>query len=155
MNASARSLPGSTFRRFRPWLFAGTALLAAAITPGQITAPAYNWQLPVFTNEGYRSMIARGTQAQALGNHRFEVIDLNLTMFSGDAAARVENVILSPDAVFDPEAKTAHGEKTVRFIGEGVEATGVRWVYFHAEKKISLDGAVRVTFNAELKDLLK
>jgi hypothetical protein len=67
----------------------------------------------------------------------------------------VENIILSPLAVFLPEAKMAHGEKGVRFIGDGVEASGVHWVYLHESKKISLDGSVSVTFNAELQNLLK
>jgi hypothetical protein len=36
-----------------------------------------------------------------------------------------------------------------------VEATGTRWMYWQTEKKISLDGNVKVVFQAELKDLLK
>jgi hypothetical protein len=135
-------------------LVATIALLLAG-AHAQITAPAYNWSLPVFSSEGYRTMIARGSQAQVTSAGQFDVLNLNLTMFSGDTAARVENVILSPAATFLPEAKVARGDQSVRFIGQGVEATGVHWVYHHAEKKISLNGTVRVTFNAELKDLLQ
>ncbi len=132
------------------------ALLAAPVAGfAQITAPAYNWKLPVFTDEGYYTMLARGSRAQMVSDSQFEIEDLNLTMFSGDAAARVENVILSPSATFLPGAKTARGEKSVRFIGDGVEASGTRWIYFHDLKKISLDGSVTVIFQAELKSLLQ
>lgn len=121
----------------------------------EITAPALNWVLPVFTKEGYHSMTARGSEARITGDHQFEVTDLNLTLFSGDATNRVENIILSPAATFLSQTRVAHGEKLVRFIGDDIEASGTRWVYLHDQKKISLDGAVRVTFRAELKNLLK
>ena len=64
-------------------------------------------------------------------------------------------MILSPAATFLPEAKLAHGEHSVRFIRDEVEAAGTRWTYDHAHQKISLDGDVRVTFHAELTALLK
>jgi hypothetical protein len=121
----------------------------------QITAPAKNWALPLYSDEGFHTMTARGSEARATGNRQFKVVDLNLTFFSGDATNRVETVILSPAATFLPDVKEAHGEKSVRFIRDDIEASGTRWVYLHDKKKISLDGDVRVTFHAELKDLLK
>jgi hypothetical protein len=131
-------------------------VVSAAIAPAvEINAPARNWVLPVFTKEGYRSMTARGSEARVLPNRQFQVVDLNLTLFSGDPAATVETVILSPEATFVPDAKTAHGEKNVRFIRDEVEASGIRWTYRENNRKISLDGDVHVTFHAEIKDLLK
>ena len=100
-------------------------------------------------------MTARGSEARATGPRQFEVVDLNLTLFSGDAAARVDTVLLSPAATFDAEAKTAQGQKSVRFIRDDVEASGTRWMYWHEQKKISLDGNVRVTLRAELPALLQ
>lgn len=142
--------------RRRAWLacLLGASLLATK-AGAQITAPAYNWALPVFSNEGFRSMIARGSQAQMSAPGQFDVVDLNLTLYGSDPKDPVDSIILSPAATFLPDTKIARGDKLVRFIGRGVDATGVRWTYSHAEKKISLDGAVQVTFNAELKDLLK
>ncbi|HWA86419.1 MAG TPA: hypothetical protein VG710_09370 [Opitutus sp.] len=133
----------------------GIAATAAVAATAQVTAPAHNWVLPLFSPEGYRSMIARGSEARALDQHQFEVTDLNLTLFTGDATARVDTVILSPAATFLPDQKEAHGENSVRVIRDDVEAFGTRWTYWHDQKKISLDGNVRVTFQAELKDLLK
>jgi hypothetical protein len=130
-------------------------LLAPAAFAADFAAPAKNWVLPLFTKEGFRSMTARGTEARVSGERQFEVTDLNLTLFSGDPAMTVETIILSPSATFLPDQKKAHGEKKVRFIRDDVEATGVRWIYWQDDKKISLDGSVRVTFHAELKDLLR
>lgn len=129
--------------------------LPAAAVAAPIDAPAYNWALPLFTKEGFRTTLAHGAKASATGPDRYEVADLNLTFFSGDAATRVETVILSPAATFQPDAQLAHGENSVRFIRDEVEASGTRWTYDHARKRISLDGDVRVTFTAELSALLK
>jgi hypothetical protein len=130
-------------------------LVATTALATDFNAPAKNWIFPVFSKEGYRTMTARGTEARVSAEHQFDVVDLNLTLFSGDAAAKVENIILSPAATFQSDKKIAHGEKTVRSIGDQVEATGTRWMYWQTEKKISLDGDVKVVFQAELKDLLK
>lgn len=141
---------GLSARAVLTWLFF-LALPAAA----QITAPAKNWALPLFTPEGYRTATARGSQARATNDRHFEVMDLNLTFFSGTATNTVDAVILSPVATFQPNEKIAHGENHVRYIRDDLEAAGTRWTYWHADKKISLDGNVRVIFRAEIKDLLR
>jgi|SRR6266542_3160269 len=135
---------------------AAIVLVFASATYGaDVTSPALNWVLPLFTKEGFRSMTARGSEARVTGDHQFEVIDMNLTLFSGDPTMRVENIILSPAATFLSQEQIARGDKFVRFIGDDIEATGKRWIYLQKEKKISLDGEVRVTLGAELKNLLK
>ncbi len=133
-----------------PFILAATSARAA-----NFNAPLLNWTLPLFTDDNFRQMIARGSEARVTGPHLFEVVDLNLTLFSRDAAARVDTVILSPAATFDSEAKTARGEKSVRFIRDDLEAAGTHWMYWYDQKKISLDGNVHVTLRAELPQLLK
>jgi hypothetical protein len=121
-----------------------------------MSAPAKNWVLPIFTDkEGFRSMTLRGSEARAINSDRFDVADLNITVFSGDAAAHVDTMFLSPAASFFQNEKLARGEKSVRVIRDDLEASGQRWVYDHAEKKVSLDGRVRIVFHAEIKDLLQ
>jgi len=148
--------------------FSTGKLMADAPSPAtkeEITAPAYNWSLRSFTKEGFPQMFSGGTEARRIDAHRLDVVDLNLRVFSGDASARVEAILLSPAATFLPDAKIARGDKSVRFIsfyassgprpGEQVEASGIHWIYQHDQKKISLDGSVHVTFDAELKNLLQ
>jgi hypothetical protein len=118
-----------------------------------IAAPAKNWVLPLFTAEGFRLMTARGSEARAVSKDRFDVVDLNLTLFSNDAAMHVDTILLSPAASFSPDAMVARGDNGVRFIRADVEASGRRWVYQHNGKKISLDGEVRVTFQTALQEL--
>lgn len=156
-SGSFASVRGSSFAgvRLRRAVVAVLALCAAAAPLAQITAPALNWALPLFTKEGYRSMTARGSAARATHDRRFEVVDLNLTFFTGDSTNAVDSVILSPAATFVPDEKRAHGENHVRYIRDDVEASGLKWIYHHADKKISLDGNVRVVFRAKIEDLLR
>ena len=131
------------------------APVETAKTPAVVTAPAVNWVLPIFTDkEGFRSMTLRGSEVRAAGRN-VEVTDLNITIFSGDAAAQVDSILLSPTAVFMPKENRARGDRAVRFIRDDVEVTGVGWTYDHTTKKVSLQHDVRVTFRAQINDILK
>ncbi len=138
---------------------AGWLLLLAPLSlvlGADTVAPAVNWVLPIFTDkEGYRSLIARGSEVRQGGIGVISVTDLSLTIFSGDAEARVETVFLSPSANFRTKDNRAHGDKTVRILRDDLEATGTRWNYDHTRKHVTLDGNVRIVFNAGMKDLLK
>ena len=135
-------------------LLAPIAALSGAAPPAPV--PAKNWVLPLFTaKDGFRSMTLRGSEVRPLGTTRIEVTDLNITVFSGDAAAHVETILLSPAAVFLPKEKRATGEKSVRLIHDDIEVTGEGWTYDHEAKKVSLDRHVRVVFSAQLNDILK
>lgn len=100
-------------------------------------------------------MTLRGSEARAVGADRVEVADLSITVFSGDAAARVETMLLSPQASFRQGEKQASGSQSVRVIRDDLEAAGTRWTYGHGQKRVSLDGGVKIVFQAELKDPLK
>lgn len=129
--------------------------LARAQEPAVAPAPAVNWVLPIFTDkEGFRSMTLRGTEVRPAGK-TIAVTDLSITIFSGDAKASVDSVLLSPQAVFLPKEQQARGDQTVRFIRDDIEVTGFGWAYDHAAKKVSLQQNVRVTFRAQLNDILK
>ncbi len=135
-------------------LFATAALLPAGQSPEP--APAVNWVLPIFTDkEGFRSMTLRGSEVRPQDSGAIAVTDLNITIFSGDAAARVDSILLSPTATFFPKENRATGEKAVRFIRGDIEVNGVGWTYDHAAKKVSLLSNVRVTFRAQMDDILK
>lgn len=157
---------------FRSWHFAGwvvgalvlhVALNAQApaprapgVTPATVgSAPAINWVLPIFSDkEGYRSMTLRGSEVRPAGKS-IAVTDLSITIFSGDEHAHVDTILLSPAAVFSPKDNRATGDQAVRLIRDDIEVTGVGWSYDHAAKKVSLQQNVRVTFHAQLNDILK
>jgi hypothetical protein len=124
--------------------------------PAIATPPATNWVLPIFTDaEGYRSMTLRGSEVRATNDRAVAVTNLNITIFSGDAAARVDSILLSPRATFLPRENRALGDSAMRFIRDDVEVTGVGWTYDHNIKKVSLAQNVRVVFHARLNDILK
>ena len=119
------------------------------------SAPAVNWVLPIFTDkEGYRSMTLRGSEVRPVGRN-ISVTDLSITIFSGDAQTQVDSMLLSPVAIFSPKENRAGGDQAVRLIRDDVEVTGVGWSYDHTGKKVSLQQNVRVTFRAQLNDILK
>jgi hypothetical protein len=123
--------------------------------PPPSSAPAVNWVLPIFTDkEGYRSMTLRGSEVRPTGKS-IAVTDLSITIFSGDAAAKVDSILLSREAQFFPKENRATGENAVRYIRGDIEVTGVGWNYDHTAKKVSLRQNVRVTFAAQLNDILK
>lgn len=127
-------------------------LTAGGLLPGgEATAPALNWVLPLFTDEGQRSMTLRGSAVKPAENGGIAVTDLSITIFSGEAAARVDTMLLSVDAKFLPRENRAAGTKSVRVIRDDCEVTGEDWTYDHAGKKVSIRKNVRVTYRAPLK----
>jgi hypothetical protein len=128
------------------------SLLAAPIEAG---APIKYFSLPVFTNEGFRSMLLKGNEAVLVGTQRIDVTDMTLTVFTGKADNRVDTVMTSTLASFFPQEKRAEGDKGVRIIRDDVDMTGTRWKYDHPGKKVVIDGNVRVIFPTQLVDILK
>lgn len=117
--------------------------------------PIVNFRLPDFTPEGHRSWLVRGSEARYVGEGQIKIKELNLTIFSGLADARVETLILSPSAEVSLGDRTVRGGESIRIINDRFEATGRDWSYSHQEKKVSIARNVHVILHTELKDLLK
>lgn len=136
--------------------FAPTASLRAQVST-QIApdAPIVNFRLPTFTPEGYRAWLVRGSEARMISKSEIDVRELTMTVFTGDATDRITTILLSPEARVFPTTQTVSGPSTIRVIDDEFEATGAQWRYDHREKRVSIAKNVRVTFRAELKDLLQ
>jgi len=114
--------------------------------------PAVNWVLPLFTDQdGFRSMTLRGATVRPAGENTIAVTDLNITIFSGAADARVETVLLSQKAMFYSKQNRATGTDGVRVIRDELEVNGLEWSYDHEGKKVSSRKNVRVVYHAPLK----
>ena len=142
-------------RLLRPLCLLAYCSLAGAAIGATTMAPASNWMSSLFTKENCHSMTLRGSRASFPAGGEINVVNLNLTAFSGDATNRVETVILSTAATVLPNQNLAHGDQGMRLIRDDLEATGTQWTYDHAHKKVSLHGRVRIVFNAELRNLIK
>jgi hypothetical protein len=140
-----------------PW--AAIAILAAApFAPAQDTAiapPARNWTLPLFTKEGFRQMTLRGDVMRPVTSDRVDISGMSVTVFSGSADAKVDSVLLSPQATFLLNEKIARGDGAVRLVRDDVEVTGVGWTYYYNEKKVLISQHAHVVFHSALPDILK
>jgi hypothetical protein len=128
---------------------------AAAPTPA--AAPAQNWVVHVFSDkEGYRVLTARGSEVRpGQAPNSVQVTNLSITVYTGDATARVESIFLSPLATFFAKENRASGDQTVRVLRDDLEATARNWIYDHQRKHVTLEGDVRIILAGEIPSLLK
>jgi hypothetical protein len=132
-----------------------TATTALAATQLSTQKPVVNFRLPMFTADGYRAWLVRGSEASYAEGGRIQIKELTLSVFSGRADERVDTLLLSPDALVNPASSLVTGSSTIRVISDQFEASGSDWSYAHKDKKVSIAKNVRVTFHAEFKDFLK
>ena len=138
------------------WSLLLLAIVARAAAPEPAPVVAKNWSLPLFTKEGYRTMTLRGTEARTISADRIDIVDLNVTTFTGEADAKVESILLCRElASFFPGEKLVRGTSHVRLVRDDIEVTGEEWTYDHNAKKVSLARHARITFKAALPDILK
>lgn len=130
-------------------------ILCASAQEISVAPPARNWTLPLFTKEGYRQMILRGDEVIPVDSNRVDISGMNVTVFSGGPDAKVDSVVLSPQATFLINEKVARGSKSVRVIRDDIEVTGEDWTYFYNEKKVLINRNAHVVFHAALPDMLK
>ncbi|HEX2100723.1 MAG TPA: hypothetical protein VHF69_08675 [Candidatus Synoicihabitans sp.] len=143
-----------------PVVLVGLAALAPNPFVAQVPqisspAPVKNYSISFFSEQGFHSMLIRGGAANLQDPRNIVVSNLTLTRYSGDSSRRVETVILSPEAVLQPETQVVTGPAAVRLVRDELELTGEDWRYEHHGKKILIRRNARIVFQAELSDLLK
>ena len=134
--------------------FLGATLLGLA-QDAALAPPAKNWTLPLFTKEGYRQMTLKGSEVRPVNSDQIDISGLDVTVFSGGPEAKVDTVILSPQATFMINEKVARGDQAVRMVRDDVDVTGVGWTYYYDEKKVLIAHNAHVVFHAGLPQLLK
>lgn len=129
--------------------------LHAAGPQVQTNAPILNFSLPSFNEQGFRTMLVRGREAIVTSKTEARLRDMTLTVFSGDAAARVETVFVSPAATVRLDERVVFGEESVRVVNDRFELLGTDWRYEHDAKRILIRAGARVVFQTEVRDLLR
>ena len=129
---------------------AGASAQDAAVAP-----PARNWTLPLFTKEGFAQMTLRGDEVRPVSADRIDVSGMTVTVYSGDARAKVDSVLSSPEATFMINEKIAHGDRSVRLVRDDAEVTGEMWAYYYNEKKVIIARNAHVVFHAAMPDILR
>lgn len=120
--------------------------------------PIRNFSLPTFTHpDGYRDWLIRGSEALVLDEQTFDVKELNVTIFTGDASNRIDTVLLSPAARVLTTEQVITSTAPLRIINthDGFEASSHGWHYTHKTNTVTLRKKVRVTLRAEFKNLLQ
>lgn len=120
-----------------------------------LSAPIHDFSLPLFTKEGFRTLLLLGGEARFENLERITIRNMQLTLFTGDATEKIDTIFISAAATFFPELRRAEGDAGVRIVGDEAEMSGDRWSYDHNLKKVVLDGRVRVIFRAQLDAFLK
>lgn len=140
----------------------GLVLLAAAAVPGTPAEPGpglstagVNFNLPVFTAKGYRLYFLSGSRASQPAASRYEVSDMRLVHYKGDAANTIETIILAPRASFQKETQVATGTAGVRLIRDDLEISGQRWTYDRPGESLVVENNVAITIHAVLPAILK
>lgn len=118
-------------------------------------APVKGYSISFFSEEGYQAVHVKGATADVSNPEKIAVTGLVLTLFSGDASQEVDTVLLSPEAVVQPNTELVTGPSSVRLIRDDVELTGEDWRYEHDAKRILIHKNARIVFRAPLTDLLK
>ena len=141
-----------------PILLALTAALAPAQSPApkiKPSAPVKDLRLPTFDKDGKRATFLKAGEAVFVSPTRIDVKDMNFTLFTKDGTGSFDTILISPSATFLSDKQSVSGPDTVRLLRIDLEVTGEQWSYNHAEKRVLIGKNARVTFQDELKDIIK
>jgi hypothetical protein len=119
------------------------------------SAPIKEFRLPAFDKNGNRSTFLRASEALFVTSTRIDVKQLNFTLFTKDGTGAFDTILLAPTATFLTDKQILSGQDSVRLLRVDLEVTGEQWSYNHPEKRVLIGRNARVTFQEELKDIIK
>lgn len=136
---------------------------SAAGEGGLSVAPAHGWVLPIFTPEGYRSIVLRGDQVTLRRDDRIDVEDIWITLFAGDPENHITTIIRSPEASYFPHSNTASGPTLVQVLRttDNSELSGSNWTYQFTHhgpggrEKLTIRHDARVVIQTQIHDFLQ
>lgn len=123
-----------------------------------LNAPVKKFRLPSFNDQGFRTSLLEGDEAQVISPSQIDMKEMHMTLFSGDENNAVDTTLLASTAtvrLLEKNQITVEGGNSVRLIREDLDVSGENWSYQHAEKRLTLGKNVRVVIRAELGDILK
>lgn len=150
--------------RFLPTLLVFLCVAASASAQGLPpklipSAPIKEFRLPTFDKAGKRATFMRADEALFVTPNQIDVKAMHLTLFTKDGTGAFDTVLLAPTATVLTDQKqkfiSISGKESVRLIRADVEVTGEQWSYNHLEKRVLIGNNARVTFQDELKDIIK
>ncbi len=125
---------------------------AAQLAP---SAPVKNFRLPTFTDEGFRRTMLRAGEARLPDPARIELVEMELTLFTGLSDEGIDSMLAAPAATFLPEKLFASGPSTVRLERLDLTVTGADWSYDHPARRLVINRDAHVILRAPIGDILK
>ncbi|HEY9250635.1 MAG TPA: hypothetical protein VIO38_15955 [Rariglobus sp.] len=146
----------------RPAIFLAL-LVCAASARGQViktpkvipSAPIKEFRLPTFDKEGKRATFLRAGEALFVTPTQVDVKDMQFSLFTKDGTGAFDTLLLAPSATLLIDKQILSGHESVRLIRIDLEVTGEQWSYNHLEKRVLIGNNARVTFQDELRDIIK
>lgn len=132
-----------------------TATLASAQPKVAASAPIKNFRLPTFNEEGFRHLMLRADEARVPSTERIDVVEMELTLFTGHADEQIESMLAAPAATFFPAKLFVSGDQSVRLERSDLTVTGSDWSYDHNAKKVVINRDSHVIFRSAIGDILK
>jgi hypothetical protein len=138
-------------------LLVATALTRGESTPLKVTpsAPIKEFRLPTFDKDGKRATFMRANEALFVSSTQIDVKGMQFTLFTKDGTGAFDTVLIAPSATFLTDKQIVSGKESFRLIRVDLEVTGEQWSYNHPEKRVLIGNNARVTFQDELKDIIK
>lgn len=139
-------------------LFAAASPAAAAEPAApkvKPSAPIKDFRLPTFDKDGKRATFMKAGEALFVTTTRIDVKEMNFTLFTKDGTGAFDTLLIAPTATFLTDKQIVSGQDSMRLLRVNVEVTGEQWSYNHVEKRVLIGKNVRVTFQDELKDIIK
>ncbi|EIP96441.1 Protein of unknown function (DUF1239) [Opitutaceae bacterium TAV1] len=151
--AHAETAPGKKPESGKP----AAATTAAATTAQDIraSAPIRDFKLPLFTDAGLRQSLMIAREGRVLSPDHIIVFDMQLTLFTEDAANKPETTITSSLAEAFVKDQTVQGERGVNIVRTDFQASGSDWSYNHKEQHIFINRDAHLVFQAEITNILK
>lgn len=119
------------------------------------SAPVKDFRLPTFDKAGKRATFMKADEALFVTPTQIDVKNMQFTLFTKDGTGSFDSVLLAPVATFLTDKQIVRGNDSVRLLRVNVEVTGEQWSYNHPEKRVLIGNNVKVTFQDELKDIIK
>jgi hypothetical protein len=131
-------------------------VFAQSLTPKvKTSAPIKDFRLPTFDKSGKRTTFMRAAEALIVTPTQIDVKDMQFSLFTKDGTGAFDSMLLAPTATFLTDKQIVSGQESVRVVRVDLEVTGEQWSYNHPEKRVLIGSNARVTFQDELKDIIK
>ncbi len=151
---------GSRFATIRPRFchmkcaFPLIAIALLSCFPAKAQLAPHNrmsrFSIPTYNADSYREWTLSGEEGIYKEDNRFEVTNMKLSIFSGDAEQNLDTVIESSSAVFDLTGNRATSDAPIHISSATFEIQGEGWSWDGAKGRVVIEKSVTIRFSQKL-----